>query len=110
MEKIKTRKKIKEFENGICPLCHQSYDIVFDNTKKEEVGKIKKRNIKKVIGERVRAFRLEKQLTQLRFSQLVGMDRTSACFIEAGRINISIEKLYKIADVLERSIHDFLEA
>jgi|GEM_PF-1388204 len=103
-------KRLNEYVDGICPLCKQTWEgMEYREKKGKEPGIIKKRDVKKMIGERVKAFRIERQYSQLKLSKLLGTGRTYISHIENGRINISFEYLYKIADVLKCSIHDFFE-
>ena len=63
----------------------------------------------KVVGERVKAIRLSKHLTQL---DLVGrmageIDPTNISRIESGRANPTIFTMYRLAEALEVPVSDF---
>jgi len=106
----KDKRRTKEHISGICPLCKQVWDgFNYDPKRREKDAEIKDRNIKKMVAERLKAFRIEKQITQERLAEILGVNRTSIGHIESGHINVSISYLYKIADVLDKSIHDFLD-
>lgn len=53
--------------------------------------------IKEEIGKRIRNIRNSKGYSQETFSQVCGLDRTYIAGVEAGKRNISLENLYKIA-------------
>lgn len=54
--------------------------------------------IQKTFGLRVQLLRKEKGLSQEKFSLLINMDRTYYASVEAGRRNISLLNIKKIAD------------
>ena len=65
----------------------------------------------KIVGERVKAIRLEKNLTQL---DLVGrmageIDPTNISRIESGRTNPTIFTIYRLAEALEVPVSDFFK-
>ena len=65
----------------------------------------------KIVGERVKAIRLEKNLTQL---DLVGrmageIDPTNISRIESGRTNPTIFTMYRLAEALEVPVSDFFK-
>ena len=62
--------------------------------------------IKKKFGDRVRKLRLDSNLSQEKFALLINMDRTYFASVEAGRRNISICNIKKIADGLGVSLSD----
>ncbi len=53
------------------------------------------------LGMRIRQLRVEKGLSQEKFALHIGMDRTYFASVEAGKRNISIINIQKIADGLE---------
>lgn len=57
-------------------------------------------NIKKVFGDNVKRFRIERKLSQEKFAELCGLHRTYISDIECYQRNISIENIQKIADAL----------
>lgn len=57
-------------------------------------------DIQKSVGERIRELRMETGLSQEKFSLKIDMDRTYLASVEAGKRNISILNLKKIADGL----------
>ncbi len=54
-------------------------------------------------GEKVRALRKEKGLSQEALSNLAGIDRSYMGQIERGEINLTLTKIYQIADALSIS-------
>lgn len=62
--------------------------------------------IQEKFGERVRTLRKLKKLSQENFSLLINMDRTYLASVEAGRRNISIMNIEKIASGLDVSISE----
>mgnify|MGYP001627279498 CR=1 FL=1 len=54
-------------------------------------------------GEKVRVLRKEKGLSQEALSNLAGIDRSYMGQIERGEINLTLTKIYQIADALEIS-------
>lgn len=62
--------------------------------------------ITKELGERIREFRGKTGLSQEKFALSIGMDRTYFASVEAGRRNISICNIKKIADGLGISLSE----
>jgi len=60
------------------------------------------------IGQLIRTKRLEKKITQETLSLQCGIDRSYMGRIERGEVNLTVEKLYEIATVLEISAKDLL--
>ena len=65
--------------------------------------------IKKSFGERVRFFRNELGISQEKFALLIGMDRTYLASVEAGKRNISLLNIQKIANGLGITISTLFE-
>lgn len=63
-------------------------------------------SIQKEFGTRIQSLRKERNLSQEKFALLIDMDRTYYASVEAGKRNISICNIKKIADGLEISIAD----
>jgi len=61
------------------------------------------------LGIRIRALRTEIGLSQEKFALKIGMDRTYFASVEAGRRNISINNIKKIADGLGVSLGELFE-
>lgn len=57
-----------------------------------------KDDVQTKFGNKVKALRLEAGLSQEKFSLQIGMDRTYYASVEAGKRNISIQNIKKIAD------------
>jgi transcriptional regulator with XRE-family HTH domain len=51
-------------------------------------------------GKRVRELRLERGLSQEKLGQLAGLDRTYISSVEAGRRNVSLKNIHKLAEAL----------
>lgn len=64
--------------------------------------------ISKKIGQLIRKYRVEKNITQENLALLCGIDRSYLGRIERGEVNISIEKLYEIANTLKVHIGELL--
>lgn len=60
--------------------------------------------IQKMFGERIQTLRKAKGLSQEKFALLIDMDRTYYASVEAGKRNISLVNIKKIADGLEISL------
>lgn len=61
------------------------------------------------LGHRIKKLRNEKGLSQEKFALLIGMDRTYFASVEAGRRNIAIVNIKKIADGLGISLSELFE-
>ena len=62
--------------------------------------------IQKILGERIQNLRKETGLSQEKFALKIDMDRTYFASVEAGRRNISIQNIKKIADGLSVSLSE----
>lgn len=60
-------------------------------------------------GQRVRELRQQTGLSQEKFALMIGMDRTYFSSVEAGKRNISLINIKKIADGLEVSVSNLFE-
>jgi transcriptional regulator with XRE-family HTH domain len=58
----------------------------------------------KDIGLKIKTLRLEQNLTQKQFAQKVGCHQDHISRIEAGKINLTLEYISKIADILNVSV------
>lgn len=61
------------------------------------------------IGTRIRELRMQTGLSQEKFAQKIGMDRTYFASVELGRRNISIVNIEKIANGLNVSISELFK-
>ena len=61
------------------------------------------------LGKKIKQLRLKKGLSQEKFAREIGMDRTYFASVEAGKRNISICNIKKIADGLEISLSELFE-
>lgn len=59
------------------------------------------------IGNRIRELRSRTGLSQEKFAQKIGMDRTYFASVELGKRNISIVNIEKIANGLDVSLSEF---
>ncbi len=66
-------------------------------------------NIREAFGRRIRAIRKEKGFSQERFALIIEMDRTYYASVEAGKRNISLENIKKIADGLDVTLSELFE-
>lgn len=60
----------------------------------------------RIIGRKVRAWRISQNLTQQQLSRLVGLARSSIANIELGKQRVSLHKLEVIAKKLNTTIND----
>ena len=65
--------------------------------------------ITETLGQRIKELRNEKGVSQEKFALSIGMDRTYFASVEAGKRNISIVNIKKIADGLGVSLSDLFE-
>lgn len=65
--------------------------------------------IQKKLGSRIQALRKETGLSQEKFALMIDMDRTYFASVEAGRRNISICNIEKIANGLGVSLSDLFK-
>ena len=61
------------------------------------------------LGNRIRALRKQTKLSQEKFALKIGMDRTYFASVEAGKRNVSIVNIKKIADGLGVSLSELFE-
>lgn len=64
------------------------------------------KDIKQALGTVLKRIRLEQNISQEKFALKINMDRTYYASVEAGKRNISIENIRKIADGLNVSLAD----
>jgi transcriptional regulator with XRE-family HTH domain len=67
-------------------------------------------NIKEKIGKRLRELRIDKGLSQEKFSFECELDRTYIASIEQGKRNVSIVNIEKIAKALNISVSEFFNS
>ena len=60
--------------------------------------------IQQVFGQRIQALRKARELSQEKFALMIEMDRTYYASVEAGKRNISLVNIKKIADGLDVSL------
>ena len=61
------------------------------------------------IGNRIRELRNQMGLSQEKFAQKIGMDRTYFASVELGKRNISIVNIEKIANGLDVTLSEFFK-
>ena len=61
------------------------------------------------LGKKIKQLRMKKGLSQEKFALEIGMDRPYFASVEAGKRNISICNIKKIADGLEISLSELFE-
>ena len=66
-------------------------------------------DIQKLFGLKVQRLRKEKGLSQEKFALSIDMDRTHFASVEAGKRNVSIKNIQKIADGLGISLSELFE-
>jgi len=65
-------------------------------------------DLSKQFGEKIRAVRKEKGLSQDKLAELSNIDRSYIGRIDRGEVNITLDKLYTLANALECSPGDLL--
>jgi transcriptional regulator with XRE-family HTH domain len=65
--------------------------------------------ITKDFGQRLKELRIQTGLSQEKFALKIGMDRTYYASVEAGRRNIALENIKKIADGFNISLSELFE-
>lgn len=63
-------------------------------------------DIQKAFGLKVQQLRKENGMSQEKFALSIDMDRTYLASVEAGKRNLSLQNIKKIADGLEISLSD----
>ena len=66
-------------------------------------------DIQKSFGLKVQQLRKERGLSQERFALSIDMDRPYFASVEAGKRNVAIKNIYKIADGLGVSLSELFE-
>ena len=64
--------------------------------------------IYKEIGKKIREYRDSKAMTQERLAHELGLTRTSMVHIENGNQSLTIDRIYKIAELLNVSVEKLL--
>lgn len=65
--------------------------------------------IKEELGKRIKELRKAKGYSQEKFALLINMDRTYFASVEAGKRNISIQNIEKIANGLEITLEELFK-
>lgn len=65
--------------------------------------------IQEELGKRIQSLRKERDISQEKFALQIDMDRTYLASVEAGKRNISICNVKKIADGLNVSLSELFE-
>ena len=68
---------------------------------------IEKKKLSKALGYRIRGIRVQKGLSQEKFSETVNADRTYVCKIENGKSNLTVWKLCEICELLGLTLKEF---
>ena len=65
-------------------------------------------DLQKVVGRNLRAYRLERGLSQEDFAEVVGVHRTYMGGLERGERNLTLQSLERLAEVLRLDVIDLL--
>lgn len=65
---------------------------------------MKNEDVRRNMGEEIRKLRTEQKITQLELSERAGITRANLSNIEAGKYNVSLDTLSKIAKALGRKV------
>ena len=63
----------------------------------------------KLLGKNIKKYRMAKKLTQNELAELVDLSREYIADVERGLKNISLRKLYLVADVLKIKMSDLFD-
>lgn len=66
------------------------------------------KDLAKTLGENLVAMRKQKHISQDKLALIANIDRSYVGRIERGEVNITLEKLYQIAEALECDARDLL--
>lgn len=66
-------------------------------------------DIKAAFGDRIKALRLEKKISQEELAHVAGIDRTYISDIEKGRRNVSLVVIQKLAKALDKEIFELFK-
>lgn len=61
------------------------------------------------LGQRIRAFREHRGLTQMELGALIGKDFQAVSRMEKGRVNPSAYQIYVLAEALDVSVGEFFD-
>jgi len=67
------------------------------------------RKLKNSIGRKIKSLRIDKDISQEKLAEAIGMSREHISCIERGKNLISIDSLYKISEFFEINIKNFFE-
>ncbi len=70
---------------------------------------MQKKDLYKIIGKNIQNKRKDKLLTQETFAELMGVSWSYVSKIESGVLNLSVGKIYEIAQYLDVDISDLLK-
>ena len=70
---------------------------------------MEKKDLYKIIGKNIQNKRKDKQLTQETFAELMGVSWSYVSKIESGVLNLSVGKIYEIAQYLNTEISELLK-
>lgn len=62
------------------------------------------KDIKKILGKRIRELRIKKNMTQQALGDLTEMSRSKISYIESGGVSIGIEVLHRLTEALNCEI------
>ena len=60
-----------------------------------------------VVGQRIRALRMQKGLGQSQAAKMIGISQSHLSNIEGGRSHVTLENLFALRDLLEVKMSDF---
>ena len=67
------------------------------------------KNLKEIIGNKIKQFRETKGLTQRQLGEMVNKSYSTICSLEKGKRNVTLKTLEDIASVLKIEVSEFLE-
>ena len=70
---------------------------------------MKESELYKKVAERIKALRLERGITQQELAGMLDYEKSNMSRLEAGKVNIKLNTIYKIAQALNISMGELLD-
>lgn len=86
----------------------ESMTTAHENAHNQPASRIDRAESLRLFGDRLRARRVERGMTQLELAESAGVDRKTISRIENSRFSPSLINIYAIADALEIEVRDLI--